>query len=85
MTVDPPPDWRASALCAQVDPEAFFPEKGSSTVAGKRICNGHRGRPPCPVRDECREHALAHDERFGVLGGLSERERRRLRAQRGAA
>ncbi len=29
----------------------------------------------CEVRHECLEYALAHDERFGIWGGLSERER----------
>jgi WhiB family redox-sensing transcriptional regulator len=33
----------------------------------------------CEVRSECLEYALAHDERFGIWGGLSERERRRLK------
>ena len=65
--------WQADALCAQTDPEAFFPEKGGSTREAKRICQG------CEVRDECLEYALAHDERFGIWGGLSERERRRLK------
>ncbi len=67
------PDWHERALCAQTDPEAFFPEKGGSTREAKRICSG------CEVRAECLEYALAHDERFGIWGGLSERERRRLR------
>jgi WhiB family transcriptional regulator, redox-sensing transcriptional regulator len=66
-------DWQERALCAQTDPEAFFPEKGGSTREAKRICSG------CDVRAECLEYALAHDERFGIWGGLSERERRRLR------
>jgi WhiB family transcriptional regulator, redox-sensing transcriptional regulator len=65
--------WQERALCAQTDPEAFFPEKGGSTREAKRICLG------CDVRDECLEYALAHDERFGIWGGLSERERRRLK------
>jgi WhiB family redox-sensing transcriptional regulator len=65
--------WQERALCAQTDPEAFFPEKGGSTREAKRICAG------CEVRAECLEYALAHDERFGIWGGLSERERRRLR------
>ena len=65
--------WQEQALCAQTDPEAFFPEKGGSTREAKRICSG------CEVRAECLEYALAHDERFGIWGGLSERERRRLR------
>jgi WhiB family transcriptional regulator, redox-sensing transcriptional regulator len=65
--------WQERALCAQTDPEAFFPEKGGSTREAKRICMG------CEVRDECLEYALANDERFGIWGGLSERERRRLK------
>ncbi|MGH3495158.1 MAG: WhiB family transcriptional regulator [Sciscionella sp.] len=67
------PEWTERALCAQTDPEAFFPEKGGSTREAKRICTG------CEVRDECLEYALAHDERFGIWGGLSERERRKLK------
>jgi WhiB family transcriptional regulator, redox-sensing transcriptional regulator len=66
-------DWQERALCAQTDPEAFFPEKGGSTREAKRICAG------CEVRAECLEYALAFDERFGIWGGLSERERRRLK------
>ena len=65
--------WQERALCAQTDPEAFFPEKGGSTREAKRICLG------CEVRDACLEYALANDERFGIWGGLSERERRRLK------
>ena len=68
--------WQERALCAQTDPEAFFPEKGGSTREAKRVCLS------CDVRGECLEYALAHDERFGIWGGLSERERRRLRRQR---
>jgi WhiB family redox-sensing transcriptional regulator len=65
--------WQDHALCAQTDPEAFFPEKGGSTREAKRICLG------CEVKDKCLDYALAHDERFGIWGGLSERERRRLK------
>ena len=65
--------WQERALCAQTDPEAFFPEKGGSTREAKRVCLS------CEVRAECLDYALAHDERFGIWGGLSERERRRLK------
>ena len=61
------------ALCAQTDPEAFFPEKGGSTRDAKKVCVG------CEVRGECLEYALEHDERFGIWGGLSERERRKFK------
>jgi WhiB family redox-sensing transcriptional regulator len=66
-------DWQERALCAQTDPEAFFPEKGGSTREAKKGCLS------CEVRAECLEYALAHDERFGIWGGLSERERRKLK------
>ena len=69
--------WQSDALCAQTDPEAFFPEKGGSTRDAKRICTS------CEVRDQCLEYALANDERFGIWGGLSERERRKLKRHAG--
>jgi WhiB family redox-sensing transcriptional regulator len=69
-----PGDWRDSALCAQTDPEIFFPDKGESTTPAKRVCAG------CEVRIECLQDALDRGERFGVWGGLSERQRRTLAA-----
>ncbi len=71
--------WQERALCAQTDPEAFFPEKGGSTREPKKVCRA------CEFRAECLEYALAHDERFGIWGGLSERERRKLRRTEAAA
>ena len=65
--------WQTDSLCAQTDPEAFFPEKGGSTREAKRVCTGWE------VKAECLEYALSNDERFGIWGGLSERERRRLK------
>jgi len=65
--------WQADSLCAQTDPEAFFPEKGGSTREAQKICG------QCEVSAQCLEYALQNDERFGIWGGLSERERRRLR------
>lgn len=69
--------WQADALCAQTDPEAFFPEKGGSTRDAKKVCGS------CNVKAQCLEFALENDERFGIWGGLSERERRRLRKRTG--
>ena len=65
--------WQERALCAQTDPEAFFPEKGGSTREAKKVCQS------CEVKAECLEYALENDERFGIWGGLSERERRKLK------
>lgn len=65
--------WMEGARCLDADPDAFFPEKGGSTREAKRICS------QCDVREECLEYALDNDERFGIWGGMSERERRRLK------
>ncbi len=64
--------WSEDALCAEVDPERWFPEKGGSTKEAKAVCR------QCTVRAECLEYALDTKQRFGIWGGKSERERRRL-------
>lgn len=65
--------WMIQARCLDADPEAFFPQKGGSTKEAKRICSA------CPVREDCLDFSLRNEERFGIWGGMSERERRRLR------
>lgn len=65
--------WRAGALCAQTDPDLWFPDKGGSSRAARRLCGS------CEVRQDCLDEALARDERHGIWGGLTEPERRRLR------
>jgi WhiB family transcriptional regulator, redox-sensing transcriptional regulator len=72
-------EWMRDGLCAQTDPEEFFPDKGSSPRAAKAVC------ATCPVIDECLSYALEHNERFGIWGGTSERERRALRRDQAAA
>jgi WhiB family redox-sensing transcriptional regulator len=69
----PDPRWRDGALCTQTDPEVFFPDRGQSNATAKSICRR------CEVNADCLEHALATDQRHGIWGGTSERERRRLR------
>jgi WhiB family redox-sensing transcriptional regulator len=67
--------WQDRARCVETDPEVFFPEQGSVPREAKRICAG------CEVRAECLAWALAQPERLlGVWGGLTEHERRGLRA-----
>ena len=71
--------WQERANCLGVDPDLFFPERGASTKEAKSVCGG------CEVKTECLEYALRHGEKFGIWGGMSERERRRLRRQRALA
>jgi hypothetical protein len=70
------------AVCAQTDPDAFFPDKGGSVREAKRICAS------CEVKAQCLAYALERQERFGIWGGMSERQRRglqRINEQRAAA
>ena len=78
---DPAEDlsWQEYATCLGVDPDLFFPERGASTREAKEVCRG------CVVREQCLELAIRHSEKFGIWGGLSERERRRIRRERALA
>jgi WhiB family redox-sensing transcriptional regulator len=71
--------WHDQANCLGVDPDLFFPERGASTREAKEVCRG------CVVREDCLEYALSNGEKFGIWGGMSERERRRLRRARALA
>jgi WhiB family transcriptional regulator, redox-sensing transcriptional regulator len=73
------PTWQRSANCLGVDPDLFFPERGGSTREAKEVCRG------CVVREQCLQFALENGEKFGIWGGMSERERRRLRRRRNGA
>lgn len=68
--------WQSRANCMGVDPELFFPERGTSTRDAKEVCRG------CVVRQDCLDYAIANSEKFGIWGGMSERERRRVRRSR---
>lgn len=65
------PVWTNQANCRGMDPELWFPGRGLSLSRLKEICAS------CTVREQCLEAGI--DEKFGVWGGKSERERRRLR------
>jgi WhiB family transcriptional regulator, redox-sensing transcriptional regulator len=74
--VDEPQDWRDFALCREFDPDLWFVEKGGDARPAKRICG------KCPSRPDCLEYALETDQRFGIYGGKSDGERRKLKRQR---
>lgn len=65
--------FKAEANCLGVNPDLFFPERGESTREAKQVC------ATCKVRAECLQYALDNHEKFGIWGGKSERERRRMR------
>jgi WhiB family redox-sensing transcriptional regulator len=65
--------WAVDAVCAQTDPELFHPDRGGSITAAKRVCAG------CPATTQCLDWALATNQRWGIWGGLSTRERDHVR------
>jgi WhiB family redox-sensing transcriptional regulator len=70
--------WQDLANCRGANPDLFFPERGASTRTAKGICR------ECSVQTECLEFAIVSSEKFGIWGGLSERERRKIRRERAA-
>lgn len=76
-------DWRADALCAEIDLEIFFPGKGGDGAREARaVCT------LCQVRAECLQFALdveLDSYRYGIYGGLNPRERSELAAERSTA
>jgi WhiB family redox-sensing transcriptional regulator len=71
--------WQDLANCRGADPDLFFPERGASTRTAKSICGD------CSVQGDCLEFAIVSSEKFGIWGGLSERERRKIRRERSIA
>lgn len=75
--------WMLNGLCAQIDSEPFFPDKGGSTSTAKKTCAA------CPVRTACLEYALAYENAghylHGIWGGVSQMDRRKLRGRKGRA
>lgn len=71
-------EWFKSASCSREDPEMFFPQRAKSKAEADamQVCR------ECPVRQECLDYALEHEERFGVWGGVSERERKAMLRRR---
>jgi WhiB family transcriptional regulator, redox-sensing transcriptional regulator len=81
-----PGPWAEQALCAQADPDAWFPGKGQHAVAktAMRICRA------CPVRVPCLDYALSGADTWGgiatgIWGGTTPHQRAQLRQQRKTA
>lgn len=66
------------ALCAQSDPDLWFPDKGRPAYKATVVCHG------CPLLEICLEWALTHEEgKYGVWGGTTETQRQQMRKARG--
>ena len=74
LASDEPQTWHDYAACREVDPDIFHPEKGESNRPAKQVCAG------CFVREQCLDYALATDQEWGIWGGTSVHDRRRLKA-----
>lgn len=70
------PEWREQAACATVDSDLFFPHDGTGVRVAQAICAG------CPVKGACLAYALDAGERFGIWGGVSEKQRWNMMRQR---
>ena len=73
-------EWRQRAACRAVDPDLFFPSTESGPVYDRQVGAAKAVCARCPVRAECLAEALVRLP-YGIAGGLTEHERRRL-AQR---
>lgn len=65
--------WMVDANCRGIDTELFFPARGESIAEARAVCRA------CDVQAECLAYSIETGEHHGVWGGLSERERKRLR------
>lgn len=79
MITIPVPEWTLDAICAQIGGDAWYPEKGGNPGHIKAVCTG------CPVRSQCLDYALENGEAFGIWGGLTAKQRRKLRRESEAA
>lgn len=72
-------DWQLDAACKGIGTDVFYSSECSqdqvpfATLA--KVCAS------CPVKSECLNHAIKHEE-FGYWGGMSERAIRQVRKQK---
>ncbi len=67
--------WMSVAACRGMDTEQFYPPRGGDVAGPRAVC------ADCPVRQECRDYAIAHGDPFGIWGGTTGKQRRAVRRQ----
>lgn len=70
------PEWHDDAACLGSNGDVFFPGLYESARQAKQIC------AECPVAAECLDYALETNQRYGIWGGTSEKDRQKLRRER---
>lgn len=70
--------WRDQAACRGADTELFYPTEADDVTTAKAVAHCQ----VCPVADACLTDALATGDRYGIRGGLTERQRRALHSHR---
>lgn len=78
LNVALPPAWVLDGVCAQTDPDAWYWERNDPTSAERQIHARRICRTSCPVQRDCLLWALAHEEPYGIWGGTSAVQRRRM-------
>lgn len=73
--------WKLKGACIRYDPDLWHqPPESSETAEAVRICNTE-----CGIRDKCLAYAFATDSQWGVFGGLTEKQRRKIKENSDAA
>ena len=77
-------DWRYDAKCRGLDTELWYPPRDKAKYKiiadiSKAVCYGKDGKPECKVRKECLLYSDKMDEKHGIWGGMSHRERNALK------
>lgn len=73
-------NWQDKAACSAIDVAVFYYDTWTERLDElnqiRRVC------AECPVRAQCLEYALDTDDKYGVWGGLTPRERRQVKRER---
>ena len=76
-------EWQFKGLCRTTNPDTFFhPEGERGPSRRRRDARAKAIREQCPVIQQCREHALAVQEPYGVWGGMTEEDREAVYRER---
>lgn len=67
--------WMRLAACRSMDTEEFYPPRGGDLAGPRAVC------AECPVQNECLNYAIENGDHFGIWGGLSDKQRRKVRRQ----